>query len=252
MVTTPGRKSSDALAAPSFGPERLRPPPDLDPKARAIFVDIIAAARPEHFQPVDSALLCAYCRAVAIERECAVRIMTDPVAAPELLETYKAATTVMRIGNAPAHRAAVASGAYQSKDGARWRGDVLLRPATIGGPPMTRRDKDALQRALDMVRALDPIVVAAVDRMLKSETWEEASKYAVYHLQMKSLRLRPWMCPPCDSDDVVDPAGMCGGKPEEVALRQRMIALGLSPYEPDPLAAIERAEAEAEAPLPAA
>jgi phage terminase small subunit len=96
MVTTPGRKSSDALAAPSFGPERVRPPPDLDPKARAIFVEIIAAARPEHFQPVDSALLCAYCRAAAIEREAAAAIMAQPAAAPALLETYKAAATVMR------------------------------------------------------------------------------------------------------------------------------------------------------------
>jgi phage terminase small subunit len=96
MVTTPGRKSSDALAAPSFGPERLRPPADLEPKARAIFLDIVTAARAGHFEALDSALLCAYCRASAIERECAARIMTDPVAAPALLETYKAATAVMR------------------------------------------------------------------------------------------------------------------------------------------------------------
>ena len=47
--------------------------------------------------------------------------------------------------------------------------------------------------------------------------------YAVYHLQMRSLRLRPWQCPPCDSDDEIDPAGLSGGKPEEVALRRRMI-----------------------------
>jgi hypothetical protein len=43
-----------------------------------------------------------------------------------------------------------------------------------------------------------------------------------------------------------------GGKPEEVALRQRMIALGLSEFEPDPLTAIESAETEVEAdPQPA-
>ena len=48
-----------------------------------------------------------------------------------------------------------------------------------------------------------------------------------------------------DSDDEIDPAGMSGGKPEEVALRQRMLAAGLSIYEPSPLEAIAQAEAEA-------
>ena len=108
---------------------------------------------------------------------------------------------------------------------------------------MTRRDKDALQRALVAVRTLDPIIVDAVESMLKSRTWQEAAEYAAFHCQVNSLRLRPWQAPPCRSDDEVDPAGMCGGKPEEVALRQRMLALGLSVYEPDPLAAIEHAEA---------
>jgi hypothetical protein len=120
---------------------------------------------------------------------------------------------------------------------------------------MTRKkDRDALKRAIEMARTLlEPIIAEAVDRMSKSGTLEEAGRYASYHLQMKSLRLRPWMCPPCDSDDKVDPTGLSGGKPEEVALRRRMIAAGLSVYEPDPLGALEHAEAEAEAnPLPAA
>ena len=95
MVTNRGRPA-EALAAPSFGPERIRPPPDLDPKARAIFLDLVAAARAEHFQAVDLPLLCAFCRAAAIEREAAAAIMAQPSAAPALLETYKAATAVMR------------------------------------------------------------------------------------------------------------------------------------------------------------
>jgi hypothetical protein len=57
--------------------------------------------------------------------------------------------------------------------------------------------------------------------------------------------LRPWQAPPLRSDDEIDPAGMYGGKPEEVALRQRMLALGLSEFEPNPLEALDRAEAEA-------
>jgi hypothetical protein len=114
---------------------------------------------------------------------------------------------------------------------------------------MRRQDKDALRRAIEMAKTtLDPAIVQAVEAMLKT-SWQAAGAYASYHSQMTSLRLRPWQCPPCDRDDVVDPApaGMYGGKPVEVALRRRMIALGLSEFEPDPLGAIEHAEAKAEA-----
>jgi hypothetical protein len=114
---------------------------------------------------------------------------------------------------------------------------------------MRRVDRDALTRALDMANTLDPIIASAVAATLKSETWEAAARYAVYHLQMKSLRLRPWQAPPCNSDDEIDPAGLSGGRREEVALRQRMLAAGLSQYEPDPIAALAEAEAD---PLPAA
>ena len=78
MVTTAGRKSAAALVMPTFGPERLKPPADLDPKARAIFLDLIMAARAEHFLPVDLTLLCAFCRAAAIEREAAAAILAQP------------------------------------------------------------------------------------------------------------------------------------------------------------------------------
>jgi hypothetical protein len=110
---------------------------------------------------------------------------------------------------------------------------------------MRRTDKDALTRAIEMARTLDPIIVQAVESLLKSRTWQEAAEYACYHCQVKSLRLRPWQAPPLRSDDEIDPAGMYGGKPEEVALRRRMITLGLSEFEPNPLEAIERSEAEA-------
>ena len=50
------------------------------------------------------------------------------------------------------------------------------------------------------------------------------------------------------SHDEIDPEGRYGGTEQEVGLRQKMLALGVSIFEPDPLAAIERAEAEAAAP----
>jgi hypothetical protein len=120
---------------------------------------------------------------------------------------------------------------------------------------MTRTDKDALARAIEMAKTLDPVYSAAVESKLTSGAWEEAALYACVHLQSQALRLRPWMCPPCHANDAIDLAegDHYGNKPGEVALRQRMIALGLSVYEPNPLEAIERAErAKDEAPLPAA
>jgi hypothetical protein len=52
-----------------------------------------------------------------------------------------------------------------------------------------------------MARTLDPIIVDAVDAMLRSRMWREAAEYACYHSQVKSLRLRPWQCPPCHAND---------------------------------------------------
>jgi hypothetical protein len=105
---------------------------------------------------------------------------------------------------------------------------------------MTRKDRDALTRALAMAKTLDPAIANAVEAMLRTQSWQEAAECACFHAQVKSLKLRPWQAPPCNSDDAVDAAGT----------RRRLIALGLSIYEPDPLAAIERTEAEA--PQPAA
>ena len=61
-----------------------------------------------------------------------------------------------------------------------------------------------------------------------------------YHCQMRSLRLRPWQCPPCDANGEVDPAegDGYGNRPDEVGLRQRLTRAGLSVFEPDPMAAI--------------
>ena len=76
--------------------------------------------------------------------------------------------------------------------------------------------------------------------MLKSRTWEEGGEYAAYHCQMRSLRLRPWQCPPCDANGEVDPAegDGYGNRPDEGGLRQRLTRAGLSVFEPDPMAAI--------------
>ena len=108
---------------------------------------------------------------------------------------------------------------------------------------MTRKDRDALKRAIAMARAMDGETAQRVDLNLKYSPWQEAAEHAAYQCQMRTLKLRPWQCPPMDSDDEISPKGMYGGTPQEVGLRRRMIVLGLSVFEPDPLSAIAEAEA---------
>jgi hypothetical protein len=105
-----------------------------------------------------------------------------------------------------------------------------------------------LRRALVAARALDVQTAQAVETNLKTSTWQRAAEYAAYHCQMRVLKLRPWQTPPMISHDEIDPEGRYGGTEQEVGLRRKMLALGVSIFEPDPLAAIERAEAEAAAP----
>jgi hypothetical protein len=56
-----------------------------------------------------------------------------------------------------------------------------------------------------------------------------------------SLRLKPWQAPPVHTGDGVGDGNTYGSRPREVELRRRMIALGISVYEPDPIAAIAAA-----------
>jgi hypothetical protein len=110
---------------------------------------------------------------------------------------------------------------------------------------MTRRDRVALKAAMRMARQ-DKMRAQQLDaKLADGEPWEEVAAFAAYCCQRESLRLRPWECPPLHSADEIDARERYGGTAKEVALRRRMIALGISLYEPNPLAAITAAEAEA-------
>jgi hypothetical protein len=99
MVTTAGRKSSAALAATPFRlpSERLKPPAELTGEARQAFLDIVTAARAQHFEPLDMPLLCAFARAVAMERAASAVIMSDMPTSAAMLEVYRTATRTMQM-----------------------------------------------------------------------------------------------------------------------------------------------------------
>ena len=108
---------------------------------------------------------------------------------------------------------------------------------------MRRIDRDALRRAIELARAESPETRQQIDAKLKTEPWEEVAGFAAYSCQCTRLRLKPWEAPPVHSDDEVTRPHRYGSRPQEVELRQRMIKLGVSLFEPDPLAALAAAEA---------
>jgi hypothetical protein len=103
---------------------------------------------------------------------------------------------------------------------------------------MTPQDREALQRALQL-EAGD-----VIDQMVRARGWEDAARWAASVCQIRNLKLHPWECEPAGTDNVEVPTDSYGTRQNEVALLRRMLDLGLSRFEPDPLAAIERVERE--------
>jgi hypothetical protein len=86
-MRSPGRPSS-AAAVLAYGhvPERLKPLADLNREARQVWLDLVSAAKPEHFQPVDAPLLALFCKMMVQAKRATAEIGKDMAAAsPSLL-----------------------------------------------------------------------------------------------------------------------------------------------------------------------
>ena len=107
---------------------------------------------------------------------------------------------------------------------------------------LSRIDRDALERALALARAVSEAECARFDAIETRDGWQEAAERAAYSRQVRHLRLKPWQCPPCDcrSDEIGPGYGNSRG---EVLLRRRMLKAGISLYEPDPIGALKRGKA---------
>ena len=103
------------------------------------------------------------------------------------------------------------------------------------------RNKDdyALFRAVE-IASKDPEWAKTADvRRAEGCSRDDIAMSAALHCQMTSLGLKPWMSPPMWAHierPTVDEEG--------AALLKRLLDAGLSPFEPDPVAACEAAEAE--------
>jgi hypothetical protein len=98
-----------------------------------------------------------------------------------------------------------------------------------------------------------PARVRQLTTMLANgKSWESVAQSTVYSAQAAALKLKPWQSPPyITAGNLAYRAGRdpndhsCGPMPsdDEIALLNKMLALGISIYEPDPMRAIEEAEA---------
>jgi hypothetical protein len=88
-------------------PPRLSPPPDLDAPERQIFLDIVAASKPDAFKASDFPLLSAYVRSIALERRSAAELAAGDDKAVSRWEKATRATVVlsMRLRLSPQARA---------------------------------------------------------------------------------------------------------------------------------------------------
>jgi hypothetical protein len=109
---------------------------------------------------------------------------------------------------------------------------------------MRAHDRKAMQLAIEMARADNERQRHEIDDMLRTGPWQEAAERAVWCCQDRSLKLRPWECPPFLTRNVDEPSDCWGYRPQEVALLRRMLAAGVSRYHPDPMTALAAAEAE--------
>ena len=108
-----------------------------------------------------------------------------------------------------------------------------------------RIDVAALKLAMKLARG-QPGRAGQLDRKLEDEDWFEVAMFAAYCCQCRALQLKPWQPAPMHSRKsyLEEPFGDVFGCREAAELLQRMLALGISRYHPDPLKAIEDATAE--------
>jgi hypothetical protein len=110
--------------------------------------------------------------------------------------------------------------------------------------PLTDRDLDALRRAVEWGKGYqrrEPQIIVFPTPMPDEGTpeWIELATGLAATAQFFTLGLKPWQTEPLyvHDDGVIDDTGW-GRRSDEVALRRRMLALGISIYEPDVPAAL--------------
>ena len=116
-------------------------------------------------------------------------------------------------------------------------------------------DREALERALKIVQNRpereDPGRREQVELLLREQGWFTAANFAVYCCQMELVRPRLWQPTPADITDIEGTLAKgddgLGGSYRAALLLKRMLAAGLSRYEPRPVEALAEAKRRAAA-----
>lgn len=105
-------------------------------------------------------------------------------------------------------------------------------------------DRDAFTRAIEtMLRSPEAIYRNDFKRRLSTkESWEKIGRHAASVCQCRALKLAPWQTAPHQAEpNQVDEAGFeYRGTAVASALVGKLLAAGLSRYEPDPIGALDR------------
>jgi hypothetical protein len=110
---------------------------------------------------------------------------------------------------------------------------------------LSQVDRDAMKRAIEIVRQRDAASRDQIDHKLRDEPWQEVGEFAAYSCQCDSLHLKPWQDPPCVinlASALREPFGDQRAEREAAELLKKILAAGLSRYEGDPLQALDRAK----------
>jgi hypothetical protein len=106
-------------------------------------------------------------------------------------------------------------------------------------------DREALERAIELTKAENRARAAQITNKLKTESWREVAEFAAYHCQCRALQVRPWETVPVhvDEDDPIPLDDDVHRRARAIKLLRRLLASGLSRFEPQPLAALAKMEA---------
>ena len=109
---------------------------------------------------------------------------------------------------------------------------------------LSRVDRAALKLAVEAARKQSPGRAQQIDEMLKAkDRWQETAEFAAMSCQIRALKLQPWELPPCVvyADDVEKNPHLSAKA--AYAMLQRMLAAGLSRFDPTPVQSLARVEA---------
>jgi hypothetical protein len=112
--------------------------------------------------------------------------------------------------------------------------------------PLSRADRDALERAVWLARRTPALAKAIDDRLARGDDWLEVATSAAYHCQLEALNCLPWQDPPMFGDTDRPTRDQHAAE-----LLRRLLDAGLSRYEPNPIVALERAGAKKRVATPA-